>query len=157
MQAGGEGLPCMAHRAVIAHVGNAGDRVFGNDDRVGDIGAAVTVKVLEHWQQRKVHGFAFEDFIQHRAGFHVARGDGVVGALLESLVQLRRGNAEHPGDAGAGGEQVGDHRRAEVADFSQISSGSRPWVARVSTRAVTSWSAERDCRTVSTSSGYCRR
>ncbi|MNO94421.1 hypothetical protein D3C76_860390 [compost metagenome] len=117
VQAGGEGLPGVAHRAVIAHVGDAGDRVLRNDDRVGDVGAAVAGEMLEHRQQCEVHGFAFEDFIQHRAGFHVARGDGVVGAVLESLVQLRRGHAEHPGDAGPGGEQVGDHRRAEVADF----------------------------------------
>ncbi|MNT34367.1 hypothetical protein D3C72_1703450 [compost metagenome] len=41
----------------------------------------------------------------------------MVGALLERLVQLRRGNAEHPGDAGSRGEQVGGHRHAEAADL----------------------------------------
>ncbi|MNE34286.1 hypothetical protein D3C80_1280030 [compost metagenome] len=117
MQAGGQGLPGMAHRAVIAHVGDAAYRVFGNDDRVGDVGAAVAGEMLEHRQQCEVDRFAFEDFIQHRAGLDIARGDGMVGALLERLVQLRRGDAEDPGDAGAGGEQVGDHRRTEVADF----------------------------------------
>ena len=116
MQAGGEGLTGVAHRAVIAHVGDAGQRVFGDDDRVGDVRAAITVEMLEHRQQRQIQRFAFEDFIEDRAAFHIARGDGLVGAGLEGFVQLRRGDAEQPGDAGAGGEQIGRHRHAEVAD-----------------------------------------
>jgi hypothetical protein len=101
---------------VVAHVGDAGQRVLGNDDRVGDVRPAITVEVLEHRQQRQIHGFAFEHFIKHRAAFYVARGDGLVGAALEGFVQLCRRDAEQPRDAGAGGEQVGRHRHLEAAD-----------------------------------------
>ncbi|MNF78777.1 hypothetical protein D3C84_609720 [compost metagenome] len=73
--------------------------------------------MLEHRQQRKVHSFAFEYLVQHRAGFDVARRDRVIGTGLEDFVELRRGDAENPCDAGPGSEQVSGHRHAEVADF----------------------------------------
>ena len=66
MQAGGEGIARVTHRTVIAEIGNAGHRIFGNDHRVGNVRSAIGIEVADHRQLREIDGIAFNDLFQNR-------------------------------------------------------------------------------------------
>ena len=116
VQAGSEQVPALELHAVEAGVAHARIGVLGDDDAVGDVGAAVLGEMARDRQQPQVQLVAGEHDVEDRPARHDL---GLVEPVAETaprVEQLAFRHAGREGQALAAAEDVRDHRKRAVAD-----------------------------------------
>ncbi len=95
---------------MIAEIGDTGFRIARNNDRICDVGAAVTLEMPDHRQFIEIDVLALIDLFHYRAVGNIFRLDRSVGAFLILAMKLTDTRSENTGDPFARREHIRDQR-----------------------------------------------